>query len=64
MRAIAAVMVTLAVTMSAYGFHQFFYSIPRDQARFREDPEAALREAHVAAPPGSRPATALRAARE
>ena len=53
-RAIAAVMVAMAVTMSAYGFHQFFYSIPRDQARFRENPETALQEAHVAAPPGSR----------
>ena len=47
-------MVAMAVTMSAYGFHQFFYSIPRNQARFRENPETALQEAHVAAPPGSR----------
>jgi O-antigen ligase len=54
LRAIAAVMVALAVTMSVFGFHQYFYSIPRDQAMFHENPEAALREAHISAPPGSR----------
>ncbi|HVU90431.1 MAG TPA: O-antigen ligase family protein [Pirellulales bacterium] len=53
-RAIAAVMIGLAVAMSALGYHQYFYSIPRDQARYRADPEGALKEARVAAPPGSR----------
>ena len=53
-RAVAAVMISLAVAMSAYGFHQFFYSIPRDQARFAADPEGALQEAGVVAPPDSR----------
>jgi hypothetical protein len=53
-RAIAAVMIGLAVAMSAFAYHQYFYSIPRDQALFRADPEAALKEARVAAPPGSR----------
>ena len=43
-RTIAAVMIALAVALSSFGFYQFFYSIPRDQARYAADPEGALRE--------------------
>jgi len=53
-RAVAAMMIALAVCLSAFGFQQYFYSIPRDQARYAADPEGALREARVMAPPGSR----------
>jgi O-antigen ligase len=53
-RALVAIMIALAVAMSTFGFHQFFYSIPRDQARYAEDPDGALAEAHVFAPEGSR----------
>jgi hypothetical protein len=54
LRAIAAVMIALSVALSTFGFYQFFYSIPRDQARYAADPEGALKEAHVSAPAGSR----------
>jgi hypothetical protein len=53
-RALVATMIALAVAMSTFGFHQFFYSIPRDQARYAEDPDGALAEARVFAPEGSR----------
>ena len=63
-RAIAAVMIALAVALSTFGFHQFFYSIPRDQARFAEDPDSALAEAARVRAPGIAAAPALRKARE
>ncbi len=53
-RALAAVMIALAVALSTFGFHQFFVSIPRDQAHFAADPEAAMKEAGITAPPDSR----------
>jgi O-antigen ligase len=53
-RAMAAVMIALAVALSTFGFYQFFYSIPRDQAHYAADPEGAIAEAHVSAPAGSR----------
>jgi O-antigen ligase len=53
-RAIVIVMIGLAASMSCYGLEQYFVSLPADRARYARDPEGALREAGVFAPPGSR----------
>ena len=63
-RAIAAVMVALAVTMSTFGFHQFFYSIPRDQARFRRGSRGGTGTRRTSSRPWLAAAAALREARE
>ena len=54
LRALAGVMIALAVVESAYGFHQFFVTMPADRALFASNPEEALRIARVYAPEGSR----------
>ena len=54
LRALAAVMIALAVVESAYGLHQFLVTMPADRELFARDPEEALRLARVYAPPGSR----------
>ncbi len=52
-RAIVSVMLALAVCLSIHGFYQTFYSLPQTRRDYREDPEAALAEAGLVAPPGS-----------
>ncbi len=53
--ALAAVMVlvALAVAQAGFGLHQYFISMPADRAAYADDPERALREAGLDAPPGS-----------
>jgi len=53
-RAIVVVMIGLATAMSCYGLEQYFVSLPADRERYAVDPEGALRDAGVFAPPGSR----------
>ncbi len=43
-RAVATVMVALAVGISAYGLYQVAYEMPARQARYEADPDRALRE--------------------
>ena len=52
-RALAAVMVALAVALAGYGLYQQAYEMPQTRALYRADPDAALRAAGVWAPPGS-----------
>lgn len=52
-RALAAGFVALAAGLSVYGCHQYFIELPQTRAAYQRDPEAALREAGVFAPPGS-----------
>lgn len=53
-RALAAMMVGLAVGVSLVACYQFFVSMPADRANYAVDPDAALREAGLWYPPGSR----------
>jgi hypothetical protein len=53
-RAIVVVMIGLATAMSCSGLEQYFVSLPADRERYVLDPEGALRDAGVFAPPGSR----------
>ncbi|HJT31692.1 MAG TPA: O-antigen ligase family protein, partial [Pirellulales bacterium] len=53
LRALAVVMIALAVVLSAYGLFQFYVSLPAVREQFDRDPEAVLRAAGVVAPPGS-----------
>ena len=53
-RAIVVVMIGLATAMSCYGLEQYFVSLPADRERYAVDPEGALRDAGLFAPPGSR----------
>ncbi|MDZ4848742.1 MAG: O-antigen ligase family protein [Pirellulaceae bacterium] len=47
-------MLALAWLVSVHGFFQVFVSLPADRERFRENPQAVLRqEAGIEAPPGS-----------
>ncbi len=52
-RAVAAVMVALAVGISGYGLYQCCYELPQTQARYKADPDRALRDAGLWFPPGS-----------
>ncbi|HVC96279.1 MAG TPA: O-antigen ligase family protein [Pirellulales bacterium] len=52
-RAVAAVMVGLAVALSGFGLYEFFVSRPDDRVRYQRDPEGMLRDAGIVAPPGS-----------
>jgi O-antigen ligase len=52
-RALAAVMIALAVGLSAYGFYQCTVEMPRTRAQYAADPERTLREAGFWFPPGS-----------
>ncbi|HUY34164.1 MAG TPA: O-antigen ligase family protein [Pirellulales bacterium] len=52
-RAVAAVMVGLAVALSGFGLYEFFVSRPADRVRYERDPEGTLREAGIVAPAGS-----------
>ncbi|HEV3025804.1 MAG TPA: O-antigen ligase family protein, partial [Pirellulales bacterium] len=50
---VAAVMIGLAVALSAIGLHQFVVSRPADRLRYQRDPEGVLRDAGILAPAGS-----------
>jgi hypothetical protein len=52
-RAVAAVMVALAVGLSGYGLYQSAYEMPQTRAHYAADPDAALRGAGLWFPPGS-----------
>ncbi len=52
-RAVAAVMVALAVAVSAYGLYKWAYEMPHTRAVYRADPDRALRDAGLGFPPGS-----------
>ena len=52
-RAVAAVMVALAVAVSAYGLYQWAYEMPQTRAVYQADPDRALRDAGLWFPPGS-----------
>ena len=46
-RAIVVVMIALGVVLSAISFHQYFFTLPADRARLKENPQETLREAGV-----------------
>lgn len=52
-RALAAVMIALAVGLSVHGYHQYFWSLPQARQEYAENPDKVLREAGVEASPGS-----------
>jgi len=52
-RALAAVMIALAVGLSVYGLYQRAYEMPVSRALYHADPDAALRDAGTWFPPGS-----------
>jgi len=52
-RALAAVMIALAVTLAAYGIYQAAYELPQTRARYDADPDGMLRDADMWYPPGS-----------
>lgn len=45
LRAVAAVMMGLAVGLSGYGIYQYAYELPATRAEYRRNPEKVLREA-------------------
>ena len=52
-RAVAAVMVALAVAVSAYGLYQCAFEFPATRAIYKANPERALRDAGLSFPPHS-----------
>jgi O-Antigen ligase len=46
-RAIVVVMIALGVVLAAISFHQYFFTLPADRARLKENPQETLREAGV-----------------
>ena len=52
-RAVAVVMVALAVALSGYGLYQYFYEMPAGRAQYEHDPDQALKDAGVWYEPGS-----------
>ena len=46
-------MIGLAVGLSAYGYYQYFHSLPQTRELYARNPDAALRDAGVWYPPGS-----------
>ncbi len=52
-RVLVAIMVALAVVMTAYGFYQVFVGLPATRAAYAENPDEALRAAGQWFPPGS-----------
>jgi len=52
-RAMAAVMIGLAVALAGYGLYQYFYELPTTRAKYHADPERYLAEAELNYPPGS-----------
>jgi hypothetical protein len=57
-RAMAAVMVGLAVALAGYGLYQYFYELPATRAEYHADPERYLADPDLGYPPGS-PARAM-----
>ena len=53
-RAIVAVMIGLAMTLSAFGLYQYFVDMPATRAAYEANPDAALRQAGEWYPEGSR----------
>ncbi|NQT11369.1 MAG: O-antigen ligase family protein, partial [Planctomycetes bacterium] len=53
-RAVVAVMIGLAVALSAFGLYQYAYEFPNTRADYLSDPDTALREAGLWFEPGSR----------
>jgi O-antigen ligase len=52
-RAMAAVMVGLAVALAGLGFYQYFYDLPAMRADYWKNPDKALQKADLWFPPGS-----------
>lgn len=52
-RAVAVVMIAVAVLLSFDGLFQYAYSMPAVRTEYQRDPDRALREARIDAPPGS-----------
>jgi O-antigen ligase len=52
-RAMAAVMIALAVAVSGYGFYQRAYVFPRNRADYQADPDQTLRDNGLWSPPNS-----------
>jgi O-antigen ligase len=52
-RALVAVMISLAVGLSVHGYHQYFWSLPQAREEYAADPDKVLREAGIEASPGS-----------
>lgn len=52
-RALLAVMVGLAVALAAYGFFQYFITLPATREAYAADPDGMLRSIHQWYPPGS-----------
>ena len=52
-RAMVAVMLALAVTLSSHGLYQYAVELPANRAAFERDPEGTLRLTGIDAPPGS-----------
>ena len=52
-RAMAAVMIALAVALSGYGLYQRAYELPNTRALYQADPDRAMRDAGLWFPPDS-----------
>jgi len=52
-RAVAAVMVALAVALAGHGLYQYFHELPVSRAQYERDPDTALAKAGVWSEPGS-----------
>ncbi|MHC4179152.1 MAG: O-antigen ligase family protein, partial [Planctomycetota bacterium] len=52
-RAIVAVMIALAVALSAYGLYQYAHELPNQRAEYAGDLDRAMRDAGVWFPPGA-----------
>jgi O-antigen ligase len=52
-RAVAAAMIALAVALAGLGLYQYAVELPATRAHYRENPEAALKEAGLWYAPGS-----------
>ncbi len=53
-RAVVAVMISLAVALSAHGLYQYFHELPDTRAQYAADPDGTLRAQGLWYPPGSR----------
>jgi hypothetical protein len=46
-RALVVVMIALGVVLASISFHQYFFTLPADRARLKDNPQETLREAGV-----------------
>jgi O-antigen ligase len=53
LRALAAVMISLAVALGSYGLYQYFYEMPATRAAYEKDPQRALADADMDFAPDS-----------